>query len=97
MTLVSVLRFWICNKANCKMDWITEQDGNRENKGKEFAIFVYLVGTYVCSYTTDGMYVSDRDYQETMAGLDTHDKMTPEHSSYESDFCYHLPSLLMPS
>lgn len=43
----SVLRFWMCNKANCKMDWTTEQDGNRENKGKEFVIFVYLVGTYV--------------------------------------------------
>lgn len=41
------------------MDWITEQDGNRENKGKEFVIFVYPVGTYVCSYTTDGMYVFD--------------------------------------
>lgn len=68
------------------MDWITEQDGNRENNGKEFVIFVYLVGIYVCSYTTDDTHVSDRDYQETMAGLDTHDKMTPEYSSYESDF-----------
>lgn len=68
------------------MDWTTEQDGNRENKGKEFVIFVYLVGTYVCSYTTDDTAVSDRDYQETLAGLDTHDKTTPEYNSYESDF-----------
>jgi len=63
LIMIFGLRFWICIKANCKMDWTTEQDGNREKLGKRVCQFYTLFGTYVCSYTTDDTHVYERDDQ----------------------------------